>query len=114
MDDVCMTPHFGSLFPPTVNYQVVLTDILIELTKFNNFLAIGHRLAKSKSVETISDSKSRQFRLSTSASRFLSFALALFLLLSFSCFLSSFSCYLSLSFFSFLFLFPLSLSSFCR
>ena len=40
MDDVCMTPHFGSLFPPTVNYQVVLTDILIELTKFNNFLAI--------------------------------------------------------------------------
>ena len=34
MDDVCMTPHFGSLFPPTVNYQVVLTD------KFNNFLAI--------------------------------------------------------------------------
>ena len=40
MDDVCMTPHFGSLFPPTVNYQVVLTDILIELTKFNNFSAI--------------------------------------------------------------------------
>ena len=37
MDDVCMTPHFGSLFPPTVNYQVVLTDILIELTKFNIF-----------------------------------------------------------------------------
>ena len=34
MDDVCITPHFGSLFPPTVNYQVVLTD------KFNNFLAI--------------------------------------------------------------------------
>ena len=40
MDDVCITPHFGSLFPPTVNYQVVLTDILIELTKFNNFSAI--------------------------------------------------------------------------
>ena len=37
MDDVCITPHFGSLFPPTVNYQVVLTDILIELTKNNKF-----------------------------------------------------------------------------